>query len=172
MCAARKVTPPSCPIYDIHLTEDEIKRIVNLSLKIVTSITSGVFPSGSSYNNRICALEITHGKHVPRSRLILEVDGWPVDWKRFKVQNEGLSLLLGNRYCPEIPIPRVVAWCDGTLTAIQDSENVGKQFAPLTEKEWILMSRMPGRSDCEYDLSTLEQDMILCFSRAKTYLTR
>ena len=160
MCAARKVTPPSCPIYDIHLTEDEIKRIVNLSLKNVTSITSEVFPSGSSYNNRIYALEVTHGDHINKSRLILKINGWPIDWKHFKVQNEVLSLSLVNKYCPEIPIPRVVAWCDGTLTAIQDGENVGKQFAPLTEKEWILMSRLPGRSISESDLSTMEQDIL------------
>ena len=160
MSTARTVTPPSCPIYNVQLTKAEIEGIVTISLKNVISVTSEALPSGSSYNNRIYAVEVAHGSHF--SRLILKVSGWPVDWKHFKVKNEVLSLSLVKKYCPEIPVPRVVACCNGLVTAIQGDENILEQLAPKTGKEWILMSRLLGHSISGSGLSAKEHDRLRC----------
>ncbi|KAF4446984.1 protein kinase-like protein [Fusarium austroafricanum] len=65
-----------------------------------------------------------------------------------KVENEVLSLLLLQKMCPKIPVPRVLAYseegrtlhkCDAGGTAAS-SENLGTGFPG-----WVLMTRLPGR---------------------------
>ena len=160
--ATRTATPPSCPIYGVHLVEEEVEAIVKTSLENVQSITSECLPSGSSYNNRIYSVDVTFTDKSHTLQLILKVSGWPTDWKHYKIQNEVISLSLVKKYCPEIPVPKVIAWCDGKETASYDDDDglIVRKPIQTTGKEWILMSRLPGQRISGSQLSREEHESL------------
>ena len=161
MCDTRTVTPPSCPIYGVQLTQDEIEAIVETSFKNVQSISSARLPSGSSYNNRIYSIDVALAKNPRTLQLILKVSGWPTDWKHYKIQNEVLALSLVKKYCPEIPVPEVIAWCDGKETACHDDVGlIVRKPIQIACKEWVLMSRLPGQRISGSQLSKEEHESL------------
>ncbi len=95
--------------------------------------------------------------------LVLKVNG------RFfgadKIQNEVCSLWLLERYCPDIPAPRIFAWSEDGETIICLSENrdgsrKGKLGHPGPsggkKPGWVLMSRTGGESVSGLDLQEHE----------------
>lgn len=199
-------TPRSNPNYKVHFSDAKIKSIVAKSLDDVDpdEITIEQLPSGKSFNNRIYYVDIhtklrsgeeslvcsdasDTGDDEPLERITsrrtpattsyaLKVIGRGFDAR--KIQNEIACLLLLEKYCPSMTVPRVLSWSEdgervqtrsdpqGSISleehehlptealrglAISDDEQDMKQG-------WMLFSRVPGRiiypKDLEGDQGT------------------
>ena len=192
------VTPKSCPVHNVALSEEEINQIVHGVLDDVVSVSSKVFPLGSSYNNRLYAVTVTYSstatntglrlksnknlndnssckssnsknRGITRENLVLKVNGWPTDWKHVKVQNEVVALSLVKRHCPAVPVPEVIAYCDGIVVASRGRSSGGAMAIKrdagttqdiLVDKEWILMSRLPGERIAGAELTVKEKELM------------
>jgi hypothetical protein len=186
-------TPRSNPNYNVHFLDAKIKSIVSKSLDDVDpeEISVEELPSGKSFNNRIYYIDIhtklrsgeeslvssdasDTGDDEPLERITsrrtpattsyaLKVIGRGFDAR--KIQNEIACLLLLEKYCPSMSVPRVLSWSEdgervqtrsdpqGSVSleahehlptkalrrlSISDDEQVLKQG-------WMLLSRVPGR---------------------------
>ena len=156
---AREETPPHHPTHGVHLSDHEIGAILRVCLpEDPAAYTYARLPHGKSFNNRIYMIDNTLGLH---NSYILKVNG-----KFFgpaKIENEVACLQILQRYCPAVPVPRVVAWSiEGCQVILADS---GKQ--DLDPKKatvnvdcrcgWILMTRLPGEP---IDPSTLAAEHV------------
>lgn len=133
-------TPRSNPNYKVHFSDAKIKSIVAKSLDDVDpdEITIEQLPSGKSFNNRIYYVDIhtklrsgeeslvcsdasDTGDDEPLERITsrrtpattsyaLKVIGRGFDAR--KIQNEIACLLLLEKYCPSMTVPRVLSWSE------------------------------------------------------------
>ena len=152
-------TRPSPAIEDLLST-----GFPHLSLVSVTPL-----PEGRSYNNRIYYLEVlrqenqsapsTQSPPPPSGQtenLVLKVNG------RFfgadKIENEVSILRLLMSRCPEIPVPRIVAWSrDGeSMSILHTTTSLARVMQRPSGSDWnhgwILMTRVPGEPISILDL--------------------
>ena len=170
MCTARSATPPNFPIYGVDLSQATIRAILTVTApgKVLSSLER--LDSSRSFNNRIYFLHlepVVDSKQAFGSThvydQVLKVCG------RFfgadKIQNEVSCLLLLEHYCPEIPVPRVLAYSeDGHEICVLRQQGSEMEDAPArsyshppidngSPRGWILLSRRPGRQLQSYDLT-------------------
>lgn len=143
-------TPPHHPTYNIHLSLPSVQKICTsvFPSSILNNLSIRTLPHGGSFNNRIYFLSFQSEElHV------LKLNGrfFGID----KVQNEVSCMLLLEKCCPEIPVPRVVAWSeDGEEIVVRDGNatRVGIGYVNTKSndsdggkgKGWILMTCLPG----------------------------
>ena len=158
-------TPPHQPTYNIKFTSSKISHIISCAFpnRKVESIDQ--LESGRSFNNRIYFLKFAATGGQTRKNAVLKVSGqfFGAD----KIQNEVANLCLLERYCPMVPAPRVLAWCDsgieGDKLQVLDRSKDRKpdKFPDIvtfvhpqndrgsSEIGWILLDQRPGRPlDC------------------------
>ena len=127
----------------------------------IETIAASIFPhhsmsyrtlaTGKSYNNRIYFLTM-----VPKTspgethECVLKVNG------RFfgapKVQNEVSCLRLLEKFCPDVPAPRIVAWSEDGDEGVLASGAALRNYSPTRpdpgstrpHNGWILMTKVPG----------------------------
>ncbi|OAQ85278.1 protein kinase-like protein [Purpureocillium lilacinum] len=162
----RPPTPPHHPTAGVRVHRHEIEAIVACAFPSSELASVTQLDSGKSYNNRIYFLELRHSpsESAPQ-RAVLKVNG------RFfganKVQNEVACFQLLEKYCPDVPTPRALAWSeDGTKVTIDTRFKQGAcslSLPPgvdnLEHGGWILMSQVPGNPVAVDDLdqATLAQ---------------
>ncbi|KAM0433894.1 hypothetical protein ACHAPT_003837 [Fusarium lateritium] len=148
----RPPTPSHHPTAGVRMLRQEIEAIVSFALPDYTLESITQLPSGKSFNNRIYFLKLKHCagevSSLPGtlSQVVLKVNG------RFfganKIQNEVSCFQLLQKYCPDVPSPRALAWSeDGRVAACVTSTRT-LDMPPGVEKSehggWILMSCVPG----------------------------
>ncbi|KAK0624060.1 hypothetical protein B0T14DRAFT_517481 [Immersiella caudata] len=145
----RPGTPPHHPIFGIKLPISHIEAIFAAIYPHRKLLSVSQLPSGNSFNNRIYFLSVARSTTSPLE-LVLKVNG------RFfgsdKIQNEVSSLRILEQYCPDLPVPRIIAWSEigHTITMPSSDEDYGTcQQVPIPIEEvgypgWILMTRVPG----------------------------
>lgn len=199
-----RATPRSNPNYDVHFSDATIKTIFRRSLPLVKSnqVCVEQLPSGKSFNNRIYFINLSEPTTLSRPKwipngvdptqsahldeaasFVLKVAG--SSFGPPKTQSEVASLLLLERYCPSVPAPRVVAWCDdGTRTrtplnprgyrarspswvrrrlkrANRQNVEIEKWEMETSGRGWILMTRVPGRIISIDDLTGIHGNAIM-----------
>ncbi|UNI24849.1 hypothetical protein JDV02_010567 [Purpureocillium takamizusanense] len=166
----RPPTPEHHPTAGVRVHRQEIEAIVACAFPASELLSVVQLGSGESYNNRIYFLELRHprppsSEESASQRVVLKVNG------RFfganKVQNEVACFQLLERYCPEVPTPRALAWSeDGTVATMDTPFKKGScalglpaGVDELQHGGWILMSRVPGGPVATDDLdqATLAQ---------------
>ena len=171
MTAQPRITPPYEPTFNVRFSEDTIHAIAKTIYPNIVLDKIGVLPSGQSFNNRIYFLDFVRDTSSPKPspdvrpvghpRQVLKVTG--SNFGIQKVQNEVACLLLLERYCPDIPVPRVLAWNDSDASihvverqddGVPQGIHVAKH--PVVQEDvtrgWALLSRLPGRTLTLYDL--------------------
>lgn len=187
-------TPRSNPNYNVHFSNAKIKAIVSKSLDDIDDdeITIEPLPSGKSFNNRIYYVNIdtrlrageenlssdtdteteeelekvTSRRTPATTSFVLKIIGRGFDER--KIQNEISCLLLLEKYCPSLSIPRVLSWSDDGEkvqtrsnpqghTSLHDSFLAGLEGEEDASKEsvgqgWMLLSHVPGRVITDKDL--------------------
>ena len=158
---SQATTPPYHPTHNVRFTFEKISRIVILLFpsRIVQSVER--LESGKSFNNRIYFLRLGSAAGFDGEEAVLKITGRYFGAE--KVQNEVASLYLLERYCPDVPAPKVLAWCDDGVEAAEmhlfqrpAQGEVGSIVGLTTishppndvgssENGWILLSRQPGR---------------------------
>ncbi|KAK3069835.1 hypothetical protein LTR53_011517 [Teratosphaeriaceae sp. CCFEE 6253] len=157
-------TPPHQPTHGVHLSEPEIRRIGELvcSQRVLRNIRA--LEPGMAFNNRIYFLDCEDGGSTDSpfpphpgpltADHVLKVSGR--FWGAAKVENEVSCLLLLERYCSEVPAPRVIAYSqDGVVVHVVDRRaSDGLPQALQTQAHstadgsrthpWILMTRCAG----------------------------
>lgn len=149
-------TPPHHPAFGVHISDDTITALLGscLPLRKISSIIR--IPHDRSYNNRIFVIHFEGSDDDQHAPCVLKVNGRFFGWA--KVENETACLLLLNRYCPRLPVPKVLAWSeDGGHVSRQDESGVFTRTAIQGVQEtkcpsWILMTHLPGSP---LDTSTL-----------------
>jgi hypothetical protein len=149
----RPPTPPHHPIAGVRILRQEIEAIIASGFPEYELISIEQIPPGDSYNNRIYFLQLRHAVQSPASRIdkvVLKVNG------RFfganKIQNEVACLQILEKYCPDVPSPRVLAWSgDGEVATFVTSSQAIKvslgesiEFGKREHGGWIIMSYVPG----------------------------
>ena len=131
---ARSTTPPHVPTYGIHVSDDDIRKIVERSLPSAEFVSKTALPQGSSYNNRVYFVSVRISNDEPQTHstrtFVLKVCGR--FWERYKTLNEVMCLELISIHCPDLPIPEVIAWSHDRAA----DESIGN--------EWILMTKLLG----------------------------
>ncbi|KAK4444212.1 kinase-like domain-containing protein [Podospora aff. communis PSN243] len=159
--APRPGTPPHHPIFGVKLPISHIEAIFAAIYPHRTLLSVSQLPSGRSFNNRIYFLSIARSNETSGAspgapgdvlQLVLKVNG------RFfgpdKIQNEVSCLRILEQYCPDVPVPRIIAWSENgrTIAMPSSDEDYGtRQDVPIPLGDnstlhpgWILMTRMPG----------------------------
>ena len=142
-------TPPHHPTHGVHLSNETLSAIVHCSLPHPPiKFTVSQLPHGMSFNNRIYLIDSEDSPGTSRS-YILKVNG-----KFFgpgKVENEVSCLLLLNHFCPDVPVPRLIAWTTNGSDVVRFDTSKGRAAITTTylfEQDkisgWILMTRLPG----------------------------
>ncbi|RYP89858.1 hypothetical protein DL770_004010 [Monosporascus sp. CRB-9-2] len=159
---------PSQPAYGVSMTPEAIRDIVGSGWpgSRVESITP--LAEGKSFNNTIYFLKMRHSEEAIAlgwQDAVLKVNGTLFDGD--KVQNEVACLRLLEIYCPDIPVPRVLAWSEAGVSAtFVSSTHAGTKFlgtslTPGTVKRnsdgWVLISKVPGEpvDPMELDAATI-----------------
>ena len=155
-------TPPYHPTHNIKFTAAKIACIVSCVFPDRTARSIEQLESGKSFNNRIYFIKLASlvGQNKEED-VVLKISGQ--FFGPDKVQNEVSSLLLLERYCPTVPAPRILAWCDTgvrgyDIQVIKRSDHAdvgsGMEIAAVAhpgndegscERGWVLISRRPGR---------------------------
>jgi len=122
MATPRPPTPPHHPTHSDHFSHSKITSIISSTLPHCDLLSIEQLPSGKSFNSRIYFLAIetetrdTSGEDNGedafnrQTKLVLKVSGQ--FFGPDKVQNEVSCLWLLERYCPDVPAPRVIAWSE------------------------------------------------------------
>jgi hypothetical protein len=185
----RPPTPPHRPTAGVRMLYQEIEDIVSFALPECTLSSVKEIPPGQSYNNRIYFLKLTY----PASKASLSTDPSPqpeqvvlkVNGRFFggnKIQNEVSCFHLLQRYCPQIPSPRALAWSeDGRVATQATSTATGTcsavlqpSLGRLEHSGWILMSHVAGNpiptaslsNSTVTDLARQLGDHIACMRKA------
>jgi hypothetical protein len=174
--AERSTTPPHHPTYGVHLVS--VRAVVQAVFPDAKGHTVQQLPTGSSFNNRIYWLDV---HHQPQSRYDGGYDNEQYVikamgrfWGAEKVQNEVACLWLLEKYCLQVPSPKVVAWSeDGEIVTAVSPDRVSLRSIRLEEAldeaedkggpkgpGWILMTRLPGEPVSALKLSPDEESRI------------
>jgi hypothetical protein len=165
----RPPTPPHHPTYGVRLSDDEIKALIVNALQVNDVETIKQLPSGESFNNRIYFITPSSKSRTNHdlvsNGVVLKIPGW--NFGVDKIQNEVISLLLLEKHCPQIPVPRVLAWFEGgeniqrvqrvhdyatsagdqhSLDASIINHGPGEISQIEKSRAWILMTRLPGQT--------------------------
>ncbi|KAK0725954.1 kinase-like domain-containing protein [Lasiosphaeris hirsuta] len=145
---------PSHPAYGVSLSPEVIRDIVSSGWPGSTVESIKPLGAGTSFNNKIYFLKMHHADERVAfgwKDAVLKVNGTIYDGD--KVQNEVACLRLLEMYCPDLPIPRVLAWSETGASATfvssthAETKVLGETLPPDTAKRtegWILTSRVPG----------------------------
>ena len=159
---SRTITPPHHPTYRVQASEPEILHILNHAIPHAELVSSAALPHGQSYNNRIYNLSVSlsgnAGSEASVQALILKVGGR--FWKTIKTRNEVMCLRLIKLYCPQIPVPEVLAWSN------RSGEIVGVDF------EWILMTKLTGTGFQPDELNAEDREEVAADLARYIYLLR
>ena len=171
MTAEPRITPPHEPTFNVRFSDNTINSIAKTVYPKLILDKIEVLTSGQSFNNRIYFLDFSGDtssakassgpRPVEYFRQVLKVTG--SNFGIAKVQNEVACLLLLERYCPSIPVPRVLAWnvSDESIHIVQRQEDGPPQSIhaakhPVVDEDvargWCLLSRLPGRTLTLQDL--------------------
>jgi len=148
-------TPPNQPIYNIKFSPEQIETLVQRVFPQSKLVSHKQLNSGESFNNRIYFLTLDHenNDNLPTTT-VLKVIGRC--FSNAKIQNEVSTLLQLKKYCPEIIVPELVAWCeDGKRihSALTQPNNDDDIILTTPEShKWIMMSTLPGRKLLKEDL--------------------
>ncbi|KAM0261504.1 hypothetical protein ACHAQJ_002186 [Trichoderma viride] len=149
--------PPSHPSYGVSMNNQTIEAIVSTgwSGSRVESITP--LAAGKSFNNKIYFLKMQHADEASalgEEDAVLKINGTLYDGD--KVQNEVACLRLLELYCPDLPVPRVLAWSEAGASATFVSANHAETKSLVTpvsssaEKGnnigWVLTSKVSGKA--------------------------
>jgi len=204
-------TPRSNPNYNVHFSDAKIKSIVCKSLDEVDpeEINIEQLPSGKSFNNRIYYVDIctklrsgeeslvasdasdtgdeesleriTSRRTPATTSYALKVIGRGFDAR--KIQNEIACLLLLEKYCPSMSVPRVLSWSeDGgrvqtrsdpqgsvSLEAHEHLPTQALRNLSISDADdqqdlkqgWMLLSRVPGRIIYPKDLEGSDGEKLM-----------
>jgi len=143
----RPPTPSHHPLWNVKPSPEYIERLFKTAFPEHATPSIRELEPGRSYNNRIYFLE---PRYVGVQQYVLKVNGQFFGGE--KVQNEVSCLRILEKYCPEIPIPRVMAWSENGTNVMVSSPHgiVKREVAPddyisVAKAGWILMSRIPGK---------------------------
>lgn len=148
--ASRDTTPPHHPTHGVHLSDTQIRSIIATAIPGSELTSCQQIPRGSSFNNRVYLLQIISAQAT--RELVLKVSGRV--WRGDKVQNEVAAHLIVNHFCPEVPLPEIVAWsedgvnCTSFITHRTESQPIDED----SSRPWVLMTRAEGRPITEHDL--------------------
>ena len=150
-------TPPGHPLHGLELSDETISKIVAQALRVpLAYISVSRLPHGQSFNNRIYFIDV-EGVSGHHHSYVLKVNGKYFDAQ--KIENEVACLLALDHFCPELPVPKVVAWSlNGSdiakrnlLSQEGNMPDVGLEYGNITSNEadalpgWILMTKLPGK---------------------------
>ena len=190
MTAEPRITPPHEPTFNVRLSNKTINSIAKSVYPDLILDKIEVLTSGQSFNNRIYFLDFSSGASSPKP----SIGQGPVDYQRQvlkvtgsnfeiqKVQNEVACLLLLEKYCPTIAVPRVLAWNDSNesirvLQRQDDGPPQGIHVAnhPVVKEDvtrgWALLSRLPGRTLTLQDLETdTEHSLMIQLAQINSHL--
>jgi hypothetical protein len=173
---AGRVTPPHYPTFKVRFSDDTIHSIVSEAFPNANAEKIEQLASGKSFNNRIYFVTVTKLGHVvnvddqnstsaeDKLELVLKVSGQ--FFGPLKVQKEVSCLLVLQKHCPSIPVPRVIAWSESGLDlhichddSRSDSTECG--IKGTRGRGWILMTRMPGRLLTAADLARPDSSCLI-----------
>lgn len=156
-------TPPNWPIYNVKLSKDQVYALTSQVFPNASLQSSKELGNSKSFNNRLYFLDLKHSVEDDfPTQAVLKIIG------RFfganKVQNEVACLMLLEKYCPDIPSPRVIAWSeDGTkacairngVFAVLHDHVLDESSVPSIPHGWVMTTRLAGRA---LELSDLSSD--------------
>lgn len=152
------------------MTPKTLEQLIETAFPGTALISHTELETNKGYNNRVYFLKVRRigessifrDTDATERELVLKVNG------RFfgaaKVQNEVGCIQILRQYCPDVPVPTVIAWseegADVTLSnpASQEKKRVDLSIDADAKKHggWILMLRLPGKplSTCDFDDNT------------------
>lgn len=153
----RPSTPPHNPNYGVRMSPESIKSIMHEAMQGLDWVYIDPLPPLRPFNNRIYFLKaFCYQLNAQQDDAVLECQDYvlKINGRGFeadKIQNEVSCLRLLEAYCPEIPVPRAVAWSQDGSTA--EIINTGRAITksldlkPMdgTLEGWILMTRASGK---------------------------
>lgn len=154
--SAASETPPHHPVYNVRLAQTTIAAIVGRVYPDSQLLECHQLDRSKSFNNRVYFLDVEpssgEGSRTP-IKLVLKVCGQ--FFGTTKVQNEVSALLLLKRFCPSVPVPRIIAWSqtgktiatmhDGKIHYIADGLALNTPDDFVACQGWVLQTRLPGR---------------------------
>lgn len=161
-------TPSNWPIYNVKLTKDQVRKLTSEVFPDASLVSYEELDRRKSFNNRIYFLDLKHLEENDfPAQAVLKIVG------RFfgasKVQNEVACLMLLEKYCPDIPSPRVLAWSEnGTkacairngVFAVLHDQTLAESSQPSSPHGWVMTTRLPGRSLELRDLSPVDENLV------------
>ena len=106
---------PHHPTYNVHLSAETIHKIVSAACPGQSLLSFEPLSSSKSFNNRIYFLEVENVEEgAQKQSLVLKVSGQ--FFRPDKVQNEVPCLMLLDKHCPNVPVPRAIAWSEDRFT--------------------------------------------------------
>lgn len=156
-------------MYQPRLSDDEIHDIISSALPEAVYVSHKAFSDHFADNNRLYEVRVRTRTSCLRRKSSNDVDGTSQEsvaqpvidtedqeqalvlkacrrfWKGYKTINEVMCLKLIAQTCPEIPVPRVVAWFAPALSSSPSTALGIPGKEGTSEKEWILMMKLPGR---------------------------
>ncbi|KAH9240610.1 hypothetical protein K456DRAFT_1931459 [Colletotrichum gloeosporioides 23] len=152
----RPPTPPQNPNYGVRMSPESIRSIMHEALQGLDRVYIDPLPPLRSFNNRIYFLKaFCYQLNAQQDDAVLECQDYvlKINGRGFgadKIQNEVSCLRLLEAYCPEIPVPRAVAWSqDGSTAEIINTGRATTKSLDLkpmdgTLEGWVLMTRASG----------------------------
>lgn len=140
-------TPPHHPTYNVRLTKATIAAIVGRVYPSGRLLECHELGRGKSFNNRIYFLDVEPGSGEQATttvKLVLKVCGHY--FGATKVQNEVSALQLLQRFCPNMPVPELLAWSEtGKTCCLADGTRLTGPEDFVAPQGWVLQTRLPGR---------------------------
>jgi len=151
-------TPPEHPTFGINIPDETIKILIRTYVTYTfDTLNVSELSHKLSYNNKIYIIHLTSDAGDNQS-YVLKVNG------RFhgaaKVENEVACLLLLEKFCSAVPVPRVIAWSANGLHISRKDRVKDPIDSLVTDGRlpgWILMTKLPGSPLEAYSLSLDER---------------
>jgi len=157
---SRPQTPPHHPIYQVSLSGAEILSAINAVFPKCRDVSVEPLEAGKSYNNRLYFISVdsldteSTATIASQQELVLKVNGR--FWGPEKIHNEVACLQFLSERCPDVPVPKVLAWSNDGEDGVSLLGDLPRRFIcqkPKCGRGWILMTRVHGQP-----LSALELD--------------
>ena len=136
------------------MSDEAIQELCNIVFPNSELISSKSLPSGASFNNRIYFVKTLSSER--EEEWVLKVNG------RFfhgdKVRNEVSCLQILEKCCPDVPVPKVVAWSEDGMRIV--SANGKEEMASGGNSGWILVSKLPGDTLSSVKLEETETKIV------------
>ena len=180
--AQQATTPPHHPTFNIHLSTQTISSIAEVTFPELHLVQTEQLPSGRAFNNRVYFLTLERKINAASEAGLTNVSAGvfleqvlKVSGRGFgpsKVRNEVSCLLLLERCCPDVPVPRALSYsADGKVVyrihrdidgiPFRITEHQLERFADQLCPGWVLLSRVSGRVLRLEDLQGATGDQIM-----------